>query len=218
MPAYVRIQIYPGHIVNLNKTGFTDMLMAANDLDPLDFQSWAVCPGMLFQSPRKWWGDRGRRDFPHEGIDLCLYANRSGRILRLDHTTRIPAMHAGVVRAIFTDYLGKAVIIEHESAVNGSGKLVSAYAHTIPREGLRPGAVVAAGDVIATIADTSGSKAKIAPHLHYTIGTPSPDLAYENFVWNHMRNPDMIALLDPLKFIDRPLNLLDRKHRCCLEL
>lgn len=73
------------------------MLIEVNGLDPDNFESWVFCPGMLFGSPDKWWGDLGRRDFPHEGIDFCLYADRSRQIQRLGEQTRIPVMHTGVV-------------------------------------------------------------------------------------------------------------------------
>lgn len=198
------------HLVSVKKTRFTQMLIEANDLDPNDFQSWVFCPGMLFGSPDKWWGDYGRRDFPHEGIDFCLYMDAGGQTLRLDQTTRIPVMHDGVVRAMFTDYLGEAVIIEHEIIPGVSGKLLSVYAHTRPLTGTKTGAVVKEGNVIATIADTGRSKAKILPHLHFTIGRPSPQLVYEPFIWNMMRDPALVDLLDPLDLIDWPCKVLQK--------
>ena len=204
--------------MRFEKTRFTEMLIAANGLDAGDFQSWVFCPGMLFNSPRKWWGDRGRRDFPHEGIDFCLYKDDLGRMLRLDQKTRIPVMHDGVVRAMFDDFLGRAVIIEHENDQSASGKYLSAYAHTKPLDGIKPGVVVQKGDIIATIADTSRSKAKIAPHLHFSLGHPSPDLAFEPFVWNDMRNPELIRLLNPRGLIDWPCQVLDSSNQICRKL
>lgn len=204
--------------MRLTKTRFTEMLLQANTIDPEDIKCWAFCPGMLFNSLDKWWGDHGQRDFPHEGIDLCLYEDRSGKMLRLDEKTRIPAMADGVVRAMFTDYLGQAVIIEHETAQSGNGRYVSVYAHTKPRESLRPGVIVQEGDIIATIADTRRSKAKILPHLHFSLGRPSPDIVYENFVWNIMRDPDRVVLLNPLSVIDWPCQELDPATPYCLEL
>jgi murein DD-endopeptidase MepM/ murein hydrolase activator NlpD len=196
-------------------TCFTERLIGANGLDPKDFHRWAFCPGMLFQSPDKWWGDHGRRDFPHEGIDLCLYTDPTGGVRRLDEHTRIPVISDGVVKAVFTDYLGQAVIVEHECHQRGRGHYLSVYAHTKPVFGMHPGVAVKEGDVIATIADTSRSKAKIAPHLHFTIGLPSPDLMYENFVWNHMRDPDLVSLLNPLMVIDRPFRVIDSMPPVC---
>ncbi|MEE4111525.1 MAG: M23 family metallopeptidase [Desulfobacteraceae bacterium] len=194
--------------MNLAKNRFAEMLVEANRIEAAAFKGWAFCPGMVFGSMDKWWGDHGQRDFPHEGVDFCLYEDRSGQVHRLDEKTRIPVMADGVVRAMFKDYLGQAVIVEHED-LQGGGLYLSVYAHTRPREGLRPGNAVRAGDIIATVADTRHSKAKILPHLHLSIGHPSPDLAYENFVWNIMRDPGRVTLLNPMDAIDGPWRTLD---------
>jgi murein DD-endopeptidase MepM/ murein hydrolase activator NlpD len=189
--------------VDLVKNRFTEMLLDANRIEAATFKCWVFRPGMQFNSPHKWWGDRGPRDFPHEGVDFCLYEDRSGQLHRLDEKTRIPVMADGVVRAMFKDYLGQALIVEHDD-LQGEGINLSIYAHTRPREGLRRGHAVRAGDIIATIADTRHSKAKILPHLHLSIGRPSPDLVYENFVWNIMRDPGRVTLLNPMDAIGGP--------------
>jgi murein DD-endopeptidase MepM/ murein hydrolase activator NlpD len=182
------------------KTPFTQMLVRANGIDPNAFCNLVFWPGMLFNSMDKWWGDYGRRDFPHEGVDVCLYQDTAGQIHRLGENARIPVMHAGVVRALFTDYLGQAVILEHDLPA-GPSRLLSVYAHTQPLAGIEPGVSVAAGDIIATIADTSRSKTDILPHLHLSFGTPSMKMVYEPFVWDSMRDPEQVALLDPLGVI-----------------
>jgi hypothetical protein len=212
------IRMQPEDMMRLKKTRFTAMLIEANGFDPNGFRSWVFCPAMLFNSPDKWWGDHGLRDFPHEGIDFCLYEDATGKRRRLDEKTLIPAMHDGVVRAMFTDYLGQAVIVEHESIDGKSGRYLSVYAHTEPQEHIQPGAVVREGDAIATIADTRRSKAKILPHLHFSLGRPSPDLVYDSFVWNILRDPSLVTLIDPIKMIDWPLQILDVCDPFCLRL
>jgi murein DD-endopeptidase MepM/ murein hydrolase activator NlpD len=204
--------------VNQERTRFTETLIQANGLDPDRFRAWVFCRGMGFNSPHKWWGDHGRRDFPHEGIDFCLYQDAEGQIRRLPAGTRIPVMHDGVVRALFTDYLGRAVILEHEPGAGEAGPLLSVYAHTRPLAGIAPGVTVAAGEVIATIADTGHAKANILAHLHYSIGRPAPDLVYQPFVWNIMRDPDRVTLLDPLAVVDWPCREKGRSNRTCLGL
>jgi len=121
------------------------MLSEENALDQSRFESWIFCLGMLFNSPDKWWGDHGSRDYPHEGIDLCLYRDRSRR----------------------------------------------------------------KGIVLATLADTSHSKANIIPHLDFSLGRPFRSLSYDRFVWNIIRDPKKINLLDPLTVIDWPYQALD---------
>ena len=212
------LNLHPVKTAALKKNRFTEMLIEENGLNQNGFESWIFCPGMLFNSPEKWWGDHGRRDFPHEGIDFCLYWDRSKRILRLDEKSRIPVMHDGVVKAIFTDYLGKAVIIEHEPSESQNVSFLSVYAHTEPRTDVKIGVMVKEGDIIAKIADTKKSKANIIPHLHFSLGLPSPFLTYDPFVWNMMRNPGMITLLDPLEVIDWTYQQLDPENLYCLEL
>ncbi len=197
---------------------FTEMLIEENGLKPDEFKSWTFCQGMLFKSPDKWWGDHGLRDFPHEGIDLCLYEDASRVIRQLDEKTRIPVMHDGTIKALFKDYLGQAVIIEHETFAGLTGRFISVYAHTRPLPGIEVGEIVKAGDIIATIADTRHSKANILPHLHFSLGIPSSRLVYEGFVWNVMRDPEMVMLLDPLVVIDRPHHMLNAASPECREI
>ncbi len=188
----------------LAKTCFTARLIAANGFDPDDFKRWAFSPGMLFNAPDKWWGDCGRRDFPHEGLDFCLYRDAADHLRRLDESTRIPVMHDGRVRALFSDYLGQAIVIEHENIAAPPGKVISIYAHTEPLAGIRPGAEVREGDIIATIAGTGRSKSNILPHLHLSFGRPSLKIVYEPFVWNQMRDPRLVTLVNPQPFVDWP--------------
>jgi len=137
----------------LKKSRFTEMLIEENALDQSGFESWIFCHGMLFDSPDKWWGDHGLRDYPHEGIDLCLYRDRANRIRRITEKTRIPVMQDGVVKAIFKDYLGKAVIIEHEYSGIDTGRFISFYAHINPRSEIEDGVIVKKGDIIALYTD-----------------------------------------------------------------
>jgi len=207
----------PAKAISLKDGRFGEMLIKANDLDGGEFEEWIFCHGMLFNSPDKWWGDHGRRDFPHEGIDLCLYKDRSQRICRLDENSRIPVLHDGVVRAMFKDYLGQAVIVEHGKSA-AAGGFISFYAHTKPRIGIEVGRTVKAGEIIATIADTRHSKANILPHLHLSIGIPSASFSYEGLVWNTIRKPDMMTLLDPLSVLDGPYRALEAGHHHCREI
>ena len=193
----------------IHQTRFTAMLIDANGIHPDRFACWVFGSGMRYGSPDKWWGDMGRRGFPHEGIDFCLYADRSGRVHRLDSETRIPAMHSGVVRSVFGDYLGKAIVIAHAAAPNILEMVVSVYAHTQPLDWVVPGALVSAGDIIATIADTRGSRARILEHLHFTLGVSHPAAALDAFVWNNMRDARRFQMLDPSGVVDWPIQVLD---------
>ena len=205
----------PAKSMSLKKSRFTEMLIEENALDQSGFERWVFCQGMLFNSPDKWWGDHGQRDYPHEGIDLCLYSDRSQEIRRIDEKTRIPVMHDGVVKAMFKDFLGKTVIIEHENSDSGTERFISMYAHTKPRSDIDVGVIVKEGNIIATLGDTSNSKSNIIPHLHFSLGLPSKAFSYDGFVWNTIRNPERIQLLDPLAVIDWPYQALDATITIC---
>ena len=128
---------------------------------------------------------------------------------QLGAETCIPAMHDGVVRAMFPDYLGQAVIIEHANAADENQPCLSAYAHTAPSEKIKPGVIVSRGDIIATLSDTLHSKAKILPHLHYSIAHVTPDMVYEGMARNDMRDPAKIVLMNPEPLPDWPLSQID---------
>ena len=205
-------------ISHLKKSCFTEMLIAENELDQGGFDSWIFCQGMLFNSQYKWWGDHGLRNYPHEGIDLCLFKDRNSRICQLTETTRIPVMEDGVVRAMFKDYLGMAIVIEHKNSSSNTDNLLSIYAHTHPRPKIEISETVNEGDIIATLADTSRSTANILPHLHLSLGLCAAPISYHGFVWNTIRNPEMITLLDPLAAMDWPYQALDAGDPLCHKL
>ncbi len=187
--------------LNLPPSDYTQLLISANQPALKDLGLWVFHPGMTFNSTDKWWGDFRTREFPHEGIDFCLYQDRPGQMHRVSPEARIPAMGDGIIRAMFKDYLGKAIIVEHESDVLPHGKFLSVYAHTKPVDGFQPGEEIQKGDIIATIADTRHSKARILPHLHFSLAIPAPDLTYDDFFWNIMRDPARVTLLDPLELL-----------------
>ena len=186
-------------------TNFAAMLSNANSpLRQNGFKRWHFYPGMSFGTIQKWWGDFGKRDFPHEGVDFCLYEGTDGQIFHLDANSAIPVIDDGLVRAIFKDYLGKAVIIEHDHWQGSEQRLLSIYAHTDPLPHIQTGVHVEKGMLIATTTDTRNAKAKILPHLHLSLGVASPDLSFENFYWNLLRDAQHVTLLDPLKVIQLP--------------
>lgn len=181
------------------------MLSDANhQLRQNGFKRWLFYPGMAFGTTQKWWGDLGQRDFPHEGIDFCLYESQDNRILPFEASSNIPVIEDGVIRAVFKDYLGKAVIIEHDHRSGSEQRLLSIYAHTDPLPHIQTGVHVEKGMLIATTADTRNAKAKILSHLHFSMGLASPDLSFENFYWNLLREPENVTLLDPLKVTQLP--------------
>jgi hypothetical protein len=64
------------------RSGFTQHLVARNDLAEKGFVKWIFEPGMLFGSTVMWWTDSGRRKHPHEGLDLRFYRGRQKHRIR----------------------------------------------------------------------------------------------------------------------------------------
>lgn len=179
---------------------FAEMLSNANhQLRQNGFKRWLFYPGMAFGTTQKWWGDFGKRDFPHEGVDFCLYEGKEGQIFHFSAGSAVPVVTSGTIRAVFKDYLGHAIVVDHGPWPGSDQRLLSIYAHTLPERDIREDVSVETGRVIATTADTRNAKAKILSHLHFTLGLASPDLSYENFYWNLIRDPANITLLNPLE-------------------
>lgn len=202
----------------LRNCRLADSLVTVNGLDQHGFSSWLFCPGMSFNSLKKWWGDHGQRDFPHEGIDIGLYRGADAEIRRLDETSRVPAIGNGVVKTVFTDFLGQAVILEHETISTDKRRLLSIYAHTNPLPHIQVGVSVREGEILATLAETRSAKADIIPHLHFSLALASPALSYKAFVWNELLKPDQVCLLNPLQLIDFTHQMCDADHPYCLAL
>ena len=196
---------------SLNNTRFTESLIRKNALDPGGFNRWVFCPGMLFNSTDKWWGDQGRRNTPHEGLDLCFYQDREDTIVRLDELTKVPVIYDGMVVRIIDDFLGKSLIIEHFFSDGHDNKLCTIYGHTIPADNLHVGKIVRAGDVIATLADPGTSKTNIFPHLHISLGWTSKEISYDGLDWGNIGAPNTVTLLDPLQVIDWHYLILARE-------
>jgi murein DD-endopeptidase MepM/ murein hydrolase activator NlpD len=196
---------------SLNNSRFTEFLVRENAFDPGGFNGWVFCPGMLFNSTDKWWGDQGKRNTPHEGLDLCFYKDREDTILRLDEQTKVPVIYDGMVVRIIDDFLGKSVIIEHLFSDGHKNKLCTIYGHTIPEENLHVGKIVKEGDVIATLADAGTSKTNIFSHLHISLGWTAKGISYDGLDWRNIGTPNTVTLLDPLQVINWHYLILTRE-------
>ncbi len=189
----------PGGI-SLRKSRFTEFLVRLNAMDAQQFMAWIFCPGMLFNAKDKWWGDRGRRSKPHEGVDLCLYRNGRGRIHRLDEKTAVPALYQGSIVKIFDDFLGQSIIMEHRFP-NGD-PFCSIYGHIKPHRSIHAGSDINEGDIVATINGPGISKTGILPHIHLSIGLLSRDMSADRLDWDRIVDPDVMTLVDPLAVLD----------------
>ena len=200
----------------LKNTQFTEILIKKNAIDKGAFKGWVFYPGMLFNSTEKWWGDQGKRDKPHVGLDLCLYKDQEDTIIRLDEKVKVPVIYDGIVVSIIDDFLGKSIFMEHLFSDRSDHRLCTIYGHTIPKDHLHVGKKVKKGDVIATLADSRRSKTNIFPHLHISVGWTSRVISYDRLDWENIGVPNTLTLLNPLKVIDWHYFILAHKSAAIL--
>jgi len=151
----------------------------------------------------KWWGNQGKRERPHEGLDLYLYRDREKRILQLDEKTRIPVLYDGVVVRVMDDFIGNSVMVEHHLPESQSLKFCTIYGHTDPPSSLDVGRIVKAGDILASLARPKKSQRNIPPHLHISVGWVINKISYDHLDWESMATSNPLKWVDPLQVISR---------------
>ena len=199
----------------LKRTRFTEWLIRENGLDEPGLKDWVFCSGMLFHAECKWWGDKGPRNTPHEGMDLFLYRDRQNRLARLDKETRIPVMFDGLVVRIFNDFLGNSVMVEHAFPNRDTGRICTIYGHTNPLKGFQVGSGLKQGDIIGTLADPAQSGFNVMPHLHISVGWASKSTSYDRLNWDTIGDSGKLTLLDPLGIINWQFQILDDADPIC---
>ncbi|MBI2852840.1 MAG: peptidoglycan DD-metalloendopeptidase family protein [Chloroflexi bacterium] len=178
---------------------FDERLRSLNNLDEAGFKEWIFHPAMLFGSLYKWWGDWGRRDNPHEGLDLCLYRTVDGGIRNLGEKARVPTMFGGEVMNIIDDFLGKSVFIHHSGYEDRGSRLYTIYGHIEPGPAVTRGEFLREGEVIGAICGRGGGSS--LAHLHISVAWISDSLPAVALDWKTMGNPAKVVLLDPLSVI-----------------
>ena len=202
-------------ISSFKKTRFTQWLIRENGLDEPGLKEWIFCPGMLFHALCKWWGDKGPRNTPHEGLDMFLYRDRQGRIVRLDEKTRIPVMFDGVVVGIINDFLGSSVVVEHAFPDSDTERVCTIYGHTNPLKDIHIGRGVKQGDIMGTLANPGQSGFNLMPHLHISVGWASKPISYDRLNWDTIGTSGTLTLLDPLDIINWQYQVLDETDSIC---
>jgi hypothetical protein len=180
---------------------FMEFLVARNHSRMDGFRRWMFQPGMGFQSSEKWWGDRGRRAAPHEGLDLAIYEAASGTVKTMDQYIQIPAAFFGRIVKIVPDFLGKSIFMLHEIYQAEGMRLWSAFGHTVPAASLVIGQDIEAGEIIGTIAAPAGLKPTLPPHLHLTFAWVPVDVSPDLLTWKNLGRDPGITLIDPLAVI-----------------
>jgi murein DD-endopeptidase MepM/ murein hydrolase activator NlpD len=187
-------------------TSFHQRLISVNGLDMVGFGQWLFHPGMLFGSHTKWWGDMGRRNRPHEGLDFHAYRTATGEVRHLDATTRVPAMFEGEIAHVIGDFLGQSLFLRHDAQNDGS-RLYSVYGHVTPLRGVRAGKKVAEGEIVGTIAGAGGKGRATPSHFHFSVAWVPDTMPPDTLDWQVMIDPDGVVLIDPLSVIECPYTI-----------
>ncbi len=183
---------------------FFDYLLTSNSPQMTGFRRWLFQPGMLFNAPETWWGEKKLRATPHEGLDLYCFADAAGQIKELDEQIKIPAAFAGKIVKTGNDFLGKSIFISHELFAEDGRQLYTAYGHTRPLAAIRAGQVVAAGEIIATLAAPSGKNTGIPGHLHITLAWVPKSMPSDRLNWQTLSADRSITLIDPWPRLSAP--------------
>lgn len=184
---------------------FLGNLKRYNRLEEFDFERLVFYPGMLFGADYKWWGDRRKRDKPHEGIDICFYRTVKGDIRLVGPKFLIPAMFAGKAVKIIDDYLGKSVFVRHDVRDGQRRQLYTIYGHAVPSENLLSGTNLHEGEIIGTIGDT-GEKS-VMSHLHISLAWIPVSINLNQLDWKLIGDPAIVRLIDPLGIIACPYSV-----------
>jgi len=186
---------------NTEKSGFREHFIKANGLRKNDFEEWLLCSGMLFKAPNRWWGTYGKREKPHEGLDLGFYRNQKKEIIGFDDSTRISTPYNGVIVGIFNDFIGESIFIKHEILSAENGTLCTIFGHVNPEKEICPGMRIKEGEIIASVASPGTSS--VGSHLHISIGWAKKEITEELLDWKAISSSETLKLIDPLEIIGR---------------
>jgi hypothetical protein len=61
-------------------------------------------------------------------------------------------------------------------------------------------------------------KANILPHLHYSIARATLEMVYKGLVWNDMRYPAKMVLINYERIVDWPMREIDPEFQLSVDL
>ena len=176
-------------------------LLDVNDIT--DFSRWFFYSGMIFGSSDKWWGKKGDRPSPHEGLDIGFYIDNHGNRRPFTPAIRIPVMDNGEVYYISEDdFIDSSIFVRHEYRDSNGWYLYSVYAHCHPHGHIKPGQSIQYGDSVATLGDPAKRNLKIPAHLHVSLMFLSIDYPPDMLKWDVLALSYQARLVDPFGYLD----------------
>lgn len=189
-----------------NGDGFTRCFLELNGIGATEFKNWVFTPGMLFESQRKWWKVRERRQRPHEGVDLCLYRTIREVVGRLEPGMFVPCLFSGEVISIIEDYMGNSIF------VLSPPRQIWAFGHINVDFKLKRGKELEKGEPVGKV--IFNEKNPIPSHIHVSLGVllGSPPRKMD---WSLMAKEEVIRLIDPMPYITYEYELLEDLDLLC---
>ena len=188
---------------------FSIQMVSCNNLDDEGFIEWLFSPAMLFGSHDKWWGGTGGWDTPHEGLDICRYRTSDGAIGYLGAGALVPVIYEGRIVHVIDDFLGKSVFVVHDKESRDGDRLFTIYSHITPRNCVRPGKTLNAGDYVGTIADPLSKGRTVRPHLHISAARITDTVTPGELDWSTINGNTGVTLVNPLGILDLPYSILE---------
>jgi murein DD-endopeptidase MepM/ murein hydrolase activator NlpD len=189
---------------------FHRRLISTNDLGHQEFKEWSFRPGMLFDAKHKWWGNRGVRSTPHEGLDIAFFNTATCEMRRLPIRAKVPAIFDGEIIKVSSDFLGKSIFVRLKLPRTKTPHLFTIYAHTEPYPGIETGLQITEGDIIATVAETGRIGVPVPSHLHVSLAWIPDGLSLEMLDWKYISDRNGLILLDPLPILNLPHSVVDQ--------
>ena len=187
-------------------SSFHRIALSANGLSNAAFKEWVFDPRMLFNATEKWWGNKGRRPTPHEGLDFYAYITEKSDIQHIQPGFRYAAIFPGKVISVSKDFLGQSLFLRHDDHRKGKLILFTAYGHGIPLARIQPGAEVQGDEIIAAVANPPAVLGVAPPHLHISAGW-IPDALSHDITWDAVAHSRDIVLINPLDILNVPFSV-----------
>ncbi len=178
---------------------YLNTLSRINDLGQGDPVQWHFHCGMLFLAQNKWWGDFKLRSSIHEGIDITYYTTLSGKWQEFDETVLVPAMASGIVLNICDDFLGRTIVTQSFLPTgNLKTRILLAYAHIQPWQGIQRNSIVMEKSVLATVCKSKKKPPQLPPHLHLSCFEVPNNIPADDLNWNLFSKSPDVRLIHPL--------------------
>jgi len=185
-------------LAGLAPESFFRRFAAINQLDRITH--FLFQPGMLFNDEGLWWGERKKRPRPHEGVDLFLMRDASGRLRSVSASMLIPAPLPGRLVHFHRDFLGETIYIQHPDVRHEGAVLHTLIGH------LQPGAIhlcpsaITKGQTVGAI-NSSCATSPVPAHPHISCAWIGKDQQMNLLDWDTSVANNNVIFIDPIPFL-----------------